>query len=380
MDRDPTMTRPIPDWERAFLEQHSDLFETCRRVHPTFGEIMRAGQRPPITFSGIRNEPGITITNGPAPFISTAAWPRAERRARAAQPRAGSGRWYSISNVTVDEATINIYDEIGFWGVTAQDFADEVTKLSSRVLNVHINSPGGEVFDGLAIMNTLRQHAAEVRVFVDGLAASAASFIAVGAAAPGHLSIARNAEMMIHDAMGWAVGNAAEMRELAARLDKVSDNIADVYAQRAGGDVATWRAAMLAETWYTGAEAVAAGLADKVTGETEEAEQVTDRWDLSVFAHAGRRNAPAPPVAAGMRGCEDGADEHTATDGDTPTDQPVDDTAPSADDVAQSDDGEPDDDAGHGDAPFLPAWEESTTSTTTDRADAWGAALTRWGT
>lgn len=313
-----------------------------------------------------RDQP-FRITNGPAPFISTAGWAKAAQRARDAKPTNGGPngrRWYAINSVSVDEATVNIYDEIGFWGVTAQDFADDVTKLTSRVLNVHINSPGGEVFDGLAIMNTLRQHPAEVRVFVDGLAASAASFIAVGAAAPGHLNIARNAEMMIHDAMGWAVGNAAEMRDLADRLDKVSDNIADVYAQRAGGDVATWRAAMKAETWYTGAEAVAAGLADRVTGETDEANTVQDRWDLSVFAHAGRRNAPAPVVTAAMRGCED---EHDAPADDTPTVQPVDDETSSTDDVAQSDE-----------ETFLPAWEEGTT---TDRADAlWGSALTRWGT
>lgn len=334
-------------------------WDPCQLADPQGNACGHDGACAVIT-NRLRAEGG---SGGNAPFVSTAAWPRAERRARAAQPRAGNGRWYSISNVTVDEATVHIFDEIGFWGITAQDFADEITKVNASVINVHINSPGGEVYDGLAIMNTLRQHRAEIRVTVDGLAASAASFIAVGAAAPGHLSIARNAEMMIHDAMGWAVGNAAEMRDLAARLDRVSDNIADIYAQRAGGDASTWRAAMLAETWYTGPEAVAAGLADKVTGETEEAEQVTDRWDLSVFAHAGRRNAPAPPVN-GMRGCEDGAED------DTPTDQPVDDDAPSTDDVAQSDE-----------ETLLPAWDSQTEeSTTTDRADAWGAALTRWGT
>lgn len=358
--RGPAMTREVLDVERELLERYAHMFIPQPGTwHPT----------------GVDNRPGREprITNGPSPFIST-AWPRAERRAREAVPQAGGRQWFKISNITVDEATVHIFDEIGFWGVTAQDFADEISKVNSGIINVHINSPGGEVFDGLAIMNTLRQHKAEVRVFVDGLAASAASFIAVGAAAPGHLSIARNAEMMIHDAMGWAVGNASDMRDLAKRLDKVSDNIADIYAERAGGDVSTWRAAMLAETWFTGAEAVAAGLADKVTGATEEADKVSDRWDLSVFAHAGRKAAPAPadvvPVN-GMRGAEDQAE-------DTPDVQPVDENVSSTDDVAQSDES----DGGHDDPDaFLPAWPEGGSSTT-DRAatPAWGGALTaHWG-
>jgi hypothetical protein len=109
---------------------------------------------------------------------------------------------------------------------------------------------------------------------------------------------------MIHDGSGLCIGNAAEMREMADLLDRQSDNIAAVYADKAGGDVADWRALMTAETWYSAEEAVAAGLADEVspssrTSTTENSLQ--DSWDLSIFRYPSRAEAPAPvPVNAAM--------------------------------------------------------------------------------
>src|SRR5690606_8034659 len=104
------------------------------------------------------------------------------------------------------------------------------------------------------------QHQAHVTVIVDSLAASIASVIAM---AGDRVVMAKNATMMIHDGHGLSIGNAADMREMADLLDKVSDNIASVYAERAGGDVAEWRERMRAETWYSADEAVSAGLADE---------------------------------------------------------------------------------------------------------------------
>jgi ATP-dependent Clp endopeptidase proteolytic subunit ClpP len=159
-------------------------------------------------------------------------------------------------------------------------------------IRLHINSPGGEVFEGIAILNALRAHSARVVAVVDGIAASAASFIACGA---DELVMAENSELMIHDAWGLCVGNAADMRETAGMLDHLSDNIASVYAKKAGTDVAAWRAAMSTETWYSAEEAVAAGLADRVDGAaTSEAK---NRYDLSIFNYAGRSEAPAPKAA-----------------------------------------------------------------------------------
>jgi ATP-dependent Clp endopeptidase proteolytic subunit ClpP len=237
-----------------------------------------------------------------------------KRYVRTARPRAklrqGRNDWYRIENKTGDAAEVFIYDEIGYWGVTAADFVKEFKDVNATQVDLHINSPGGEVFDGVAIYNAILNHRANVTVYIDGLAASAASFIAM---AGDQVKIARNAQMMIHDASGLCIGNSADMRELAEMLDKVSDNIADIYAERTGGTVADWREAMRAETWYTANEAVEAGLADEVykrrgDDDEEDDEPMEDSWDLSVFARNGtrgpepempihRRQQPAPSLA-----------------------------------------------------------------------------------
>lgn len=171
--------------------------------------------------------------------------------------------WYSIRNVSRSEAEIMIYDEIGFWGVTASDFIRDLAGISATTINLRINSPGGDVFDGVAIFNALKRHTAEVNVSVDGLAASAASFIAMSG---DKVSMSPHSQMMIHEASGLAIGNAEDMRKLADMLDKTSDSIAAIYAERAGGTVDEWRARMKDETWYTDQGAVDAGLADEILG------------------------------------------------------------------------------------------------------------------
>jgi ATP-dependent Clp endopeptidase proteolytic subunit ClpP len=156
---------------------------------------------------------------------------------------------------------------------------------------VRLNTPGGEVFDGVAIYNALRNHPASVTTYVDGLAASIGSVILQA----GDKRVAAKAsQTMIHDGHGIVIGNAADMRQTADLLDQVSNMIAEVYADRAGGSVGDWRAAMLAETWYTGDEAKTAGLVDEVAAAG--ASTADNSWDLSIFAHAGRAMAPAPVI------------------------------------------------------------------------------------
>lgn len=206
-----------------------------------------------------------------------------------------------VVDATDGVATLRIYDPIdswgGEWGVSAKEFARAVDSLpdDTTEIRIHINSPGGEVYEGLAILNQLRNHKARVVAVIDGLAASAASFIATGA---DEVVMGKNTQLMIHDAWGLCVGPAVDMRDMADRLDKISDNIASVYAAKAGGSVADWRGFMLAETWYDADEAVTAGLADRVEGEADP--EAKNRFDLSIFDHAGREEAPAPaaPVKA----------------------------------------------------------------------------------
>jgi len=172
---------------------------------------------------------------------------------------------FRIRNVAPRTAEVDILDAIGAWyGVTAKDVAEQLKDLDVDQINLRINSPGGDVFDGIAIMNTLRQHKATVTANVIGLAASAASFIAVGGA--DQVVMAENSMMMIHDASGLVLGNAQDMHEAAGLLDQISNNIADVYAGKAGGTGAEWRQTMRGERWYTAAEAVDAGLADSMDG------------------------------------------------------------------------------------------------------------------
>lgn len=178
------------------------------------------------------------------------------------------------------EAEIYLYDPIGGWdGISASEFRDELAAVTAPRIALHINSPGGDVFDAIAIYNMLRTHPAKVTSYVDAIAASAASVIAL---AGQRIVMAQHSQMMIHDAWGWATGNSAAMHRAGDFLARQSDIIAGIYAGR-GKTAAHWRALMEAETWFTAEEAVAAGLADEVS----EQEAVENRFDLSAF-----RNAP----------------------------------------------------------------------------------------
>jgi ATP-dependent protease ClpP protease subunit len=202
--------------------------------------------------------------------------------------RQGRNDWYRITDSAADVAEVYVYDEIGFFGVSAADFVRDLAGVSAPRIDLHLNTPGGSIFDGIAIYNGLRHHPARVTSIVDSLAASIGSVIAM---AGDEIVMAEHSQMMIHDGLGMAIGNADDMRETAELLERQSDNIAGIYAARAGGTPGQWRERMRAETWYTDAEAVRAGLADRIGVSTSEP---VGSWDLSIFNHAGRENAPGP--------------------------------------------------------------------------------------
>lgn len=221
------------------------------------------------------------------------------------------------ATTTEGKATLYLYGPIdswgGVWGVSAAEVAQALATLPNDTtqLDLRINSPGGEVFEAVAIMNLLRDHSARITARVDGIAASAASFLAVSA---DETIMGGNTELMIHDAWGLSIGNAQDMRDYADLLDRVSNDSASVYAAKAGGTVESWREYMLAESWFTAEEAVAVGLADSVnTGDDTETDPA-DSFDTgALFQYAGRKDAPAPApvpeattalVAAGGAGGE----------------------------------------------------------------------------
>jgi len=161
-----------------------------------------------------------------------------------------------------------LYDQVGegfFGGMSARTFVAEMQKLGKvDVINLHINSPGGSVFDGVAIYNSLKSHPARIEVDVDSVAASIASLIAMSG---DEIRMAANAMMMIHDPMGFTMGSAADMRKTADLLDQVKGVIASTYANRTGKKEAEIAALMTEETWMTADEAQKQGFADLVTEE-----------------------------------------------------------------------------------------------------------------
>ncbi len=156
------------------------------------------------------------------------------------------------------EAEILIYEDVGesfFGGVSAKQFLEDLRGLGAvDLLNLRLNSYGGEVFDGLAIYRHLAEHKARKVVHVDGIAASIASVIAM---AGDEIRVAEAGRIMIHDASGLAWGTAEDMRRQADLLETVTASIADVYVARTGNAAEQVRSWMRDETWFTAADAIA---------------------------------------------------------------------------------------------------------------------------
>ena len=169
--------------------------------------------------------------------------------------------WYTMTNKADDSAEVRICDAIGAWGVTAGQFVTDLGKIKATTINLRLNTPGGSVFDGTAIHNALIEHPANVVVHVDGVAASAGSFIAM---AGDEIRMADNSYMMIHNASGGVMGEADDMRRYADLLEKMNNTIAGMYERKSGKPRSHWMGLMDAETWFTAEEAKAEGLADVV--------------------------------------------------------------------------------------------------------------------
>lgn len=211
-------------------------------------------------------------------------------------------RWNpAIHAAAGDDAdnTITIYDPIGydFWtgdGVTAKRIAGALRAIGNETdVIVNINSPGGDVFEGLAIYNLLREHKGKVTVNVMGIAASAASFIAMAA---DELRIGRAAFFMIHNGWVMAVGNRNDLRDVADWLEPFDKTIADIYVTRTGLSMEEVQAQMDTETWIGGQEAVAAGWADALL----ESDEVTERPANEVTHRIAARQVDTAMARAGL--------------------------------------------------------------------------------
>lgn len=165
----------------------------------------------------------------------------------------------TVHNIAGETAVLRLYDEVSYWGISALDVVAELDRVTAPSIRVEINSPGGDVFDGIAIYNALRSHPATVTTQVDGLAASIASVIVQA----GDTRIVQPAgQLMIHNAWGRTRGDRDDHSDMARLLEQQDNVIAGIYAARSGRDLDEFRALMDAETWLTGDAAVALGLAD----------------------------------------------------------------------------------------------------------------------
>ncbi|MDG9928263.1 MULTISPECIES: ClpP-like prohead protease/major capsid protein fusion protein [unclassified Pseudomonas] len=190
--------------------------------------------------------------------------------------------WYSIKALSRGVAEILLYDEIGMWGITAQQFARELKALGDlSLISLRIHSPGGDVFEGTAIYNLLKHHPARVEAHIDGLAASMGSVIAMAADT---IYMPENALMMVHRPWGIQGGEADDMRRYADLLEKIEGTMVAAYMAKTGKSEEEIKALLKAETWMDGREAVEAGFADQLTEPLAAAAQLTSKR-MQEFAH-----------------------------------------------------------------------------------------------
>ena len=199
--------------------------------------------------------------------------------------------WYALSaRAEIRQTEISIFDEIGYYGVSAKQFIGDLKRVpADHEIVLKIHSPGGEVFDGNAIYNALKRHPGGVTVQIEGLAASMATVISL-AGAP--VKMAANGFYMIHNPWGVAMGDADEMRDQAALLEKIREGMIAAYASKSGQEPEQIAAWMDAETWFSAEEAQAAGFVDEVTDSLALAASANKFSRLGKF-----RNAPSDLTA-----------------------------------------------------------------------------------
>lgn len=192
-----------------------------------------------------------------------------------------------------DAAHIYLYDVIDAWfGVSAQMMVNALKSASGKTVHLHINSPGGDVFESVAMATAIAAHDGDVIAHIDGVAASAATRVALAAK---EVRIAESGLMMIHNSWTIAWGNSEEIRKTADLLDKVDTGIVADYTRKTGASEQQVRDWMAAETWFTAQEALDNKFVDAIDATTQGA--ANKAWDLSAYQNAPKRQEPAPADA-----------------------------------------------------------------------------------
>lgn len=201
-----------------------------------------------------------------------------------------------ITNAKQERPTVWLYGDIGafFGGISADDFRKSLGEIpTTKEIELHIHSEGGIFFDGVAMHSALRQRKAPVHVIVDGIAASAASIVAMAGST---ISMATHAWLMIHEARSGGEGTAKELRAEADRLDQINTEIVRIYSARWKGTDKELTKALNTESWYPADEAVAIGLADEII----DAPAIAAKFDPAKYSY---KHTPEPLVAKADEPC-----------------------------------------------------------------------------
>ncbi|MDA2567517.1 Clp protease ClpP [Bacillus cereus] len=203
------------------------------------------------------------------------------------------------AEATEDTSTITIYGDIGesWWGesTSASDIEKSLKNMTTDTIYVRLNSGGGDAFDGIAIYNQLKNHAAKVIIYVDGLAASAASLIAMAA---DELIMNTGSMLMIHEASTFAWGTKTDIQKTLNALEGIDKSIADIYMTRFQGERSEIETMIQNETWFSSNEAVDVGLADRVNETIEEEEIDAEEFKNSVLQKIRNQKKNTQPIAA----------------------------------------------------------------------------------
>ena len=188
-----------------------------------------------------------------------------------------NNKWYNIQGKATDNvAEVYIFDEIGAYGISAQDFITEMKEYKDTPVNLRINCVGGDVFDGMAMYNIIKKREAKTTAYIEGIAASMGSVIALAA---DEVVMAENSLFMIHNAWGGAMGGAEDMRKTASVLEKISGEIASIYKRKTRLSLDRINDMMDEETWFNAEEAYELGFVDTISDSIK----VAAKYDVSKF-------------------------------------------------------------------------------------------------
>ncbi len=176
-----------------------------------------------------------------------------------------------------DSTSVYLYDVIdSYYGISAEKLVKDLNDISAQTINLHINSPGGDVFEARTMATAIRQHKSNIIAHIDGLAASAATYVALAA---NEVIMSDGSLFMIHNAWTFTFGNAADLRDTASLLDKIDGTIENDYQKKTGAESQQIKDWMAAETWFTAQEALDAGFVDSVAAE----QSVNNSWNLECY-------------------------------------------------------------------------------------------------